>query len=610
MTDDIFEREMEYAEKGINIMMRGVAFRIRAKLAELNGETSAGVRALLEKSLSDLIQSNNPIELAKTRAEAAQLSFSEGDMARARDEALQAWMAFGYDGFSENLKPLIRKMNLLPSMGDFRKDWLTKYIEMMNSLLPRSDEQELMSSLIAATSRFFESERGGVFRFDPESKFPSLIMGSNLTVADTERKRFLPQLRLIQKAHTAKRPVVDTVLVDDARGQSRERHVLCLPFQTLKLPQGVLYYDNTWSEGVYKTLDPAVLTKMTNQLGSYISSINSFSSSMKEISRQAIVQTVKGDSEEQTIVTRHPLMRELLNRARQVAPSEAPVLIQGETGVGKELLARFVHNNSLRNAMPFIAVNFASIPENLLESELFGHEKGAFTGAVSRKPGLMELADKGTLFIDEVGDIPKSIQVKLLRALQEKTFMRVGGVREYHSDFRIIAATNREMSREVAEGNFREDLYYRINIVTLELLSLRKRGDDIIDLAEHFLRWYSRAYNREVPPLSQSNQLQLLSYPWPGNVRELKNVIERAVLLSSADQLELSMPATATGKASPGASEFTLPADLSLEEVQRRYINYILERTGGRMSGAGSASEILGMNRSTLYSRMRKMGML
>ncbi|MBU2647373.1 sigma 54-interacting transcriptional regulator [bacterium] len=610
MTDDIFEREMEYAEKGINIMMRGVAFRIRAKLAELNGEASAGVRALLEKSLSDLIQSNNPIELAKTRAEAAQLSFSEGDMARARDEALQAWMAFGYDGFSENLKPLIRKMNLLPSMGDFRKDWLTKYIEMMNSLLPRSDEQELMSSLIAATSRFFESERGGVFRFDPERKFPSLIMGSNLTVADTERKRFLPQLRLIQKAHTTQRPVVDTVLVDDARGQSRERHVLCLPFQTLKLPQGVLYYDNTWSEGVYKTLDPAVLTKMTNQLGSYISSINSFSSSMKEISRQAIVQTVKGDSEEQTIVTRHPLMRELLNRARQVAPSEAPVLIQGETGVGKELLARFVHNNSLRNAMPFIAVNFASIPENLLESELFGHEKGAFTGAVSRKPGLMELADKGTLFIDEVGDIPKSIQVKLLRALQEKTFMRVGGVREYHSDFRIIAATNREMSREVAEGNFREDLYYRINIVTLELLSLRKRGDDIIDLAEHFLRWYSRSYNREVPPLSQSDRLQLLSYPWPGNVRELKNVIERAVLLSSADQLELSMPVAVTGKASPGVSELTLPADLSLEEVQRRYINYILKRTGGRMSGAGSASDILGMNRSTLYSRMRKMGML
>ncbi|MBT7713738.1 MAG: sigma 54-interacting transcriptional regulator [Deltaproteobacteria bacterium] len=609
MDEEIFKREMAYAEKGINIMMQGIACRIRAKLAELEGKNSGIVRSLLDKSMSILIQSDNPIELAKTRAEMARVSLNDGDTARARDEALQAWMAFGYDGFSKELKPLIRSMNLLPSVGDFRKDWLTKYIELMSNLMPRSNEKEMMSSLIASTSQFFESERGGLFQFESARQFPTLMKGFNLAAADTEKKGFLPQLKLMKKASISHRPVVDTVLVDDTGGLSRESHVLCLPFRTRKLRLGVLYYDNTWSEGVYKTLDPAVLTKLTNHLGSYIDSIRDFSSRMKEISRQAIVQTIKVDSEEQEIVTRHPLMKELLNRARQVAPSEAPVLIEGETGVGKELLARFVHNNSLRQAMPFIAVNFASIPENLLESELFGHEKGAFTGAVSRKPGLIELADKGTLFIDEVGDIPKSIQVKLLRALQEKTFMRVGGVREYSSDFRIITATNREMTREVAEGNFREDLYYRINIVTLQLVPLRKRGHDITDLAEHFLKWYARSYNREVPRFSEKDRLQLLSYRWPGNVRELKNVIEQAVLLSTEEHLDLSIPTAPTRSELQASSEISFPDDLTLEEIQRLYIDHILKKTGGKMSGAGSASSILGLNRSTLYSRMRKMGM-
>lgn len=610
LSHGVFEREMAYAEKGINLMMRGVAFRIRASLAEIVGGDTSEVRALLDKSMTDLIQSNNPIELAKTRAEVARLYLKDGDMARARDEALQASMTIGYDGFSEELKQLIGHMDLTPAMGDFRKDWLTKYIEMMSGLMPLINEKEMMSSLITATSRFFESERGGVFRFETDNNFPKLVMGSNLTVEDTEKKQFLTQLKVLQGAFIADQPLVDTVLVDDKAGESRESQILCLPFHTRKLPQGLLYYDNTWSEGVFKTLDPAVLSKLAKHLGAYLDSIDSFSSHMKESSRQAIVQTVKGVAEKHEIVSQHPVMKELLNRARQVAPSEAPVLIQGETGVGKELMARFVHNNSLRQAMPFIAINFASIPENLLESELFGHEKGAFTGAVSRKPGLMELADKGTLFMDEVGDIPKSIQVKLLRALQEKTFMRVGGVREYGSDFRIIAATNRQMLQEVAEGNFREDLYYRINIVTLEVAPLRERGHDVIKLAKHFLKWYARAYNRETPDLSETNREQLMAYHWPGNVRELRNVIERAVLLTTGEQLEFSMASASVKSVGQVVDGVSFPDDLTLDEIQQLYIKHILEKTGGKMSGTGGASEILGMNRSTLYSRMRKMGIL
>ncbi len=611
-SDNVFEREMQFALKGINVMMKGVAFRIRAKQADFAKEGTHVVRSWLEQSMTELIRANNPIELAKTRAEMAKLYHKMGDKVRAQDEVLQAWMLFGYEDYSEELKPLLHDMDLLPTTGDFRKDWLEKYIELMNGILPRGDENEMMSSLVSATVRFFESERGGIFRFDTKQKFPTLVNGYNLSSNDTEKQAFMPQIRLILKAHGSGRPVIDTVLVDDSdRARSRESHVLCLPFKTKNLEQGVLYYNNTWSEGVYKSLDPAALTKLTEHLGAYLDSINGFSSHMKEISRQMIVQTVKGESEIHTIVAKHPVMKKLLARAKQVAPSEAPILIQGETGVGKELLARFIHNNSGRKSMPFIAVNFSSIPENLLESELFGHEKGAFTGAVSRKPGLLELADKGTLFIDEVGDIPKSIQVKLLRVLQERTFMRIGGIREHSSDFRIVAATNRDMSREVVDGNFREDLFYRINIVTLHLSPLRKRGHDIIDLAVHFFTQYVRKYNREVPQLIEEEKERLLTYHWPGNVRELKNVIERAVLLSSPDQLELSMPSVSPdSEVSGSAGEVSFPDNISLDELQHRYITHVLAKTRGKVSGRGGASEILGLNRSTLYSRMRKMGMM
>lgn len=610
--DNTFEQEMQFALKGINGMMKGVAFRLRAKQADLDKKDTNMVRSWLEQSMTELIRANNPIELAKTRAEMAKIYHRAGDKARAHDEALQAWMLFGYDGFSDDLKPLIRNTDLLPMVSDFRKDWLAKYIELMKGLLPRGDENEMLSSLVSSTVGFFESERGGIFKFDTKNQFPTLLVGYNLSINDVEKKAFMPQIRQILKAHGSHRPVIDTVLVEDSNQiRSRESHVLCLPFHTKNLEQGVLYYDNTWSEGVYKSLDPAVLTKLTGHLGEYIDSINGFSSHMKEISRQVIVQTVKGESEVQTIVANNSVMKKLLDRTKQVAPSEAPVLIQGETGVGKELLARYVHNNSGRKSMPFIAVNFASIPENLLESELFGHEKGAFTGAVSRKPGLLELADKGTLFIDEVGDIPKSIQIKLLRVLQEKTFMRVGGIREHNSDFRIVAATNRDMSQEVAAGNFREDLFYRINIVTLHMSPLRKRGQDVIDLALHFLKQYARAYNRAIPSFKDEDKKRLLGYQWPGNVRELKNVIERAVLLSTSDMLELSMPSLSPESRSHSTSgEISFPDNISLDEIQQRYISHILKKTNGKISGAGGATDVLGLNRSTLYSRMRKMGMM
>jgi transcriptional regulator with PAS, ATPase and Fis domain len=303
-------------------------------------------------------------------------------------------------------------------------------------------------------------------------------------------------------------------------------------------------------------------------------------------------------------------MREMLTRSDKAAKSDAPVLLLGETGVGKELLARRLHRMSSRKMGPFVAVDLSSIPEMLVESELFGHEKGAFTGATNRKPGRMELANKGTLFIDEIGEIPMSLQVKLLRTLEEKAFFRVGGVKNISSDFRLVAATNRDLVKEVEKGNFRGDLYYRLNVVPLIVPPLRKRGNDIVLLAEHFLAKYSKKYQKVLQKITSENQALLKAFQWPGNVRELQNVIERTVVLADVKDLKLMIPQTPSRGAS-AATEMhdNLLADMpTMDELQRRYINYTLKKTNGKMSGRGGATEILGMKRTTLYTRMKKLG--
>jgi len=304
------------------------------------------------------------------------------------------------------------------------------------------------------------------------------------------------------------------------------------------------------------------------------------------------------------IIGKDPKMQVIYELIEDIAPTDATVLIQGESGTGKELVARAIHKRSVRKNRPFIVINCSAYPATLLESELFGHEKGAFTGADRRKPGRLELAHRGTLFIDEVGEVPKSIQIKLLRVLQEKEFVRIGGRRPIKSDFRLVAATNRDLEEEVAKGRFRKDLYYRLNVVTLTLPPLRDRGEDIIMLARHFLAYYSGKNNVPELKLTDEDQARLTNHDWPGNVRELKNIMERATILNTIEGLELHLK--------PESRLFiTHPfADTpSLNEIQRRYIRHVLNKTGGKIAGPGGAAELLCMKRTTLYNRMKKLGM-
>jgi PAS domain S-box-containing protein len=301
-----------------------------------------------------------------------------------------------------------------------------------------------------------------------------------------------------------------------------------------------------------------------------------------------------------------PSMTRMLEDLRQVAVTNATVLILGETGTGKELVARAIHDLSSRKSKPLIKVNCGAIPASLIESELFGHEKGAFTGATGRREGRFAMADGGTIFLDEVGEIPPDLQVKLLRVLQEGEFEAVGGDRTRSVDVRVMAATNRDLEAMIREGTFRQDLYYRLNVFPLRVPPLRERGDDVQVLAQAFTDRFSTRLGRALAPLTAEDLAKLRGYEWPGNVRELQNVIERAVITARDGRLNLGRALPEPPAASPGSARILTASEL--ETLERRSIEAALEQAGGKVAGPGGAAERLGVPASTLSSRMKALG--
>jgi formate hydrogenlyase transcriptional activator len=303
------------------------------------------------------------------------------------------------------------------------------------------------------------------------------------------------------------------------------------------------------------------------------------------------------------IVGRSPALQQVLRQVEVVAPTDSGVIIQGETGTGKELIARAIHNLSGRRDRPFVKVNCAAIPSGLLESELFGHEKGAFTGAVMRKPGRFEVADKGTLFLDEVGDIPLELQSKLLRVLQEREFERLGSTRTQQVDVRVIAATHRDLKQMVEEGTFRSDLYYRLHVFPIPVPPLRDRREDIPLIVRHFVGKYAKRMNRCIETIPAKTLEVFASYSWPGNIRELQNLIERAVILSPGTSLCAPLEELKQEMTTPVSS-----TNLStLEEVEREHVLRALRESNWVTGGPNGAAARLGMKRTTLAYRIRKL---
>ena len=302
------------------------------------------------------------------------------------------------------------------------------------------------------------------------------------------------------------------------------------------------------------------------------------------------------------VVGSSSVLESVFTQVELVAPTDATVLIQGETGTGKELIARAIHNISARCGRQFIRLNCAAIPFDLLESELFGHEKGAFTGAIAQKVGRFELADKGTLFLDEVGDIPPALQPKLLRVLQEQEFERLGSPRTHQVDVRLVAATNRDLVSLVKQKEFRSDLYYRLNVFPIQLPPLRARREDIPALVTHFVEIYARRMSKQIEQIPLDTMSTLCSYAWPGNIRELQNFIERSVILTVGSELHAPL-AELKRSLQVESTEAT-----TLEEAERDHILKTLQHTGWVVAGPHGAAARLGMKRSTLYFRMQKLG--
>jgi len=310
------------------------------------------------------------------------------------------------------------------------------------------------------------------------------------------------------------------------------------------------------------------------------------------------------------IVARSPKMQEVLATVERVAPTHSTVLLGGESGVGKDLIARAIHEHSRRAAGPFIKINCTAIPENLLESELFGYEKGAFTGANTSKPGRFELADKGTIFLDEIGDVPGSIQVKLLHVLQDRQFDRLGGTKTLKVDVRVIAATNQDLRAALEQGTFRQDLYYRLNVVLISIPPLRERKEEIPYLVDYFIARFARESDKPLTGITSAALQLLADFHWPGNVRELENIIERAVALSTGTVIDtadirLDISTSAPAAAASGGSAPFPPEGMTLEQFEDEIIREALRRAGGNKS---QAARLLGLSRNALRYRLSKLG--
>jgi transcriptional regulator with GAF, ATPase, and Fis domain len=302
------------------------------------------------------------------------------------------------------------------------------------------------------------------------------------------------------------------------------------------------------------------------------------------------------------IVGSSPALESVLAEVERVAPTDSTVLVLGETGTGKELIARAIHNLSARYGRPFVKLNCAAIPFDLLESELFGHEKGAFTGAVAQKIGRFEMADTGTLFLDEIGDLPLALQPKLLRVLQEQEFERLGSGRTHHINVRLVAATHRDLAEMVARNEFRSDLYYRLNVFPVLVPPLRERREDIRQLVLHFVEVFARRMGKHIEQIPQTTMNAFIAYPWPGNVRELQNLIERAVIRSDNGVLPNPLPTSQGNTTPPTAAQGTL------RDHEAALILQTLRAAGGMIGGPQGAAARLGLKRTTLVSKMKRLG--
>ena len=496
------------------------------------------------------------------------------------------------------------------------RDRLRLLLEVNNHVISHLELGDLFQAVSSALRDCFHHEYTGLWLFEEGTTklrcvgmdFPSnrgfiqKLQSADMTPSElAEVRARVP--KIIKREEIAQLPaaIASPVLAENMRSG------VSIPLVVGSIPLGVLTLGST-GESAFAQEELGLLLQVGNQVALAMENALAFGKVSEardqlDTEKTYLEDEIRYDRNLEDIVGESRALRETLNQAEVVAGTDATVLLMGETGTGKELIARLIHNHSSRRDHTFVKLNCAAVPSGLMESDLFGHERGAFTGAVATKVGRFELAHRGSLFLDEVGDIPLDLQPKLLRVLQEKEFERLGSTRTLKVDVRLIAATNRDLSQMVANREFREDLYYRLAVFPIHLPALRERREDIPLLVEYLVGRYAHRMKKRIREIPTRAMEAMTTWSWPGNIRELQNFIERAVILTRGDSLEVpleELPSLRTDRDSTHTSK-----TLNLREVESEAILEALRKTNGRVSGPGGAAALLGLKRTTLQSRMR-----
>jgi formate hydrogenlyase transcriptional activator len=500
------------------------------------------------------------------------------------------------------------------------RDRLSLLLDVNNMVVSSLDLHELLNAVSKSLRRLVPHEYASLSLYDPETQrlqihaldFPVskglLQEGLSIPVEGSPTGRAL----------TTRRPVLITRSDIEAFGSDLARRILgeglksayCLPLISHGRPLGTLVVASLKEEH-FPERDAELLQHVANQIAIAVENSLAFRQVVDRANKLSeeklyLQDEIRTEYNFEEIIGESPALKRVLQQLQTAAPTDSTILILGETGTGKELIARAIHNLSNRRERTLVKVNCAAIPTGLLESELFGHEKGAFTGAIAQRVGRFELAHRGTLFLDEVGDIPLELQPKLLRVLQEQEFERLGSARTISVDVRLVAATNSDLAQKVAENQFRSDLYYRLNVFPIVIPPLRERREDIPVLVRYFVQKYARRMKKPIDVIPAKAMAALTEYRWPGNVRELENFIERAVILSR--ETELQVPVAELKQRSKEVSLAPLDGIVTLEHAERDHIVRTLSETNWVIGGPAGAAARLGMKRTTLQSRIRKLG--
>ncbi|WP_054700261.1 sigma 54-interacting transcriptional regulator [Desulfosarcina cetonica] len=600
-----FDSEIKRLLDWPDIYMRGVALRYRALRAFERGDAVSTVKGDLKASIDLLTRSGARIELSHARVLLARVLIQENDLPQAQKLLKPAWDIFS------RINPDLFPKDLESYLDASTKNalWVDSLVQVGDALGTLRERKQLLGQIIRQAMRIAGAERGAVFLKGEHGL--EMAANRNIESAQIATPAFHDPMALIEKVFDEGRECIRKASLcrPEPGGVNCSMGWMSgFPIRLKARVLGVIFMDCRLTPPHLSESEISLLRIISNQAAVALENLAAYeeiTDLKKNLEAEAHFyrkslncQPLMGN-----MIGRSAPYKEVLRMVQQVAHSDATVMITGETGVGKDLVAQAIHQNSARRTGPFIAVNVVSLSPELIASELFGHEKGAFTGASQARIGRFELASQGTLFLDDIDAFSLDIQAKLLRVLETKEFERVGGSRTLKTRFRLVAASNRQIETLVEKGLFRSDFYFRLNVFPIRIPPLRERQEDIPALTRHFMNLFGQKTGKTFDGIPPKDMQRLLDYSWPGNVRELRHIIERAVLLSSGRMLSIPPLDVA-----PTQTEGTDERFLSLREIEARHIIKALKRSRGRVSGTGGAASLLGLKPTTLYSMMKRLG--